>query len=465
MSVKKYKNTLSLLFVFFSTILFLNAQQATISPYTRYGIGQLTGSAFVTQTAMGGIGNAIYVKDRLNYSNPASYSYDTITTFEAGFKAEGTDLKTGSSSLTASGISISYLALGFPIIKTKVGVSIGVLPYSTVGYKVNLIETDPYAGKVQSTFKGDGGLTRFYLGAGYAPFAGLSTKFMASAKYKQYIADHDTTSIQKINKRNSLLSGLSIGCNGSWLFGSIKTQRSVEFLDGTGAYNTRISNSSAHGDFYFNFGMMYTFKMKKDKFFNLGLTGATTTNIKSTYNSLWYNYTSTQGLFETVVDTVQFVFQQTGFTKIPMYYSGGIATGKTGNWLAGIDFTYQDWTKFESSTSNDTLQTSYNVSLGGEWVPNKKGFKFLQKIYYRAGGHYTKTYLNLNTSDIDDYGFSFGFGLPVINKDRIQKAVFNIAFEAGQKGTLKNDLLREQYVRFHIGITINESWFFKRRYE
>src|SRR5437867_4393109 len=114
MSVKKLKKTFSFLSLFLFTTILLNAQRSTVSPYSRYGVGELQPATFVTQTGMGGIGNATYNQDRLNFINPATYSFDTITAFDAGIRGEVSQLKTSSSVQTANGVNISNLAFGFP---------------------------------------------------------------------------------------------------------------------------------------------------------------------------------------------------------------------------------------------------------------------------------------------------------------------------------------------------------------
>jgi hypothetical protein len=465
MSVKKPKKTFSFLFLFLFSSALLNAQRATVSPYSRYGIGELPPLQTVQQAGMGGIGNAVYSGDRVNLINPASYAFDTITTFEAGIKGEISNLEAASNSQTANGINIGYLGFAFPVIKNKWGASLGMMPYSNVGYNINNEAADAQLGSVQYTFKGDGGLSRFYIGNAYAPFSKLEGKFYTSEKYKKLVTDNDTIQIKKHQKHFNALKGLSIGFNASWLFGSINATRSIEFSESPSSYNTRIINTTSLGDVYFNFGLLYTYKMKNEKFFNVGLSGAMSADIGSKFNSFWYNYTSTGGIYETIIDTVQYITDQTGNITIPAYYSGGIGFGKTGKWLLGADFTMQQWSKFKSFSKNDSLNDSYNIALGGEWTPNRKGLRFAEKIQYRLGGHFAKSYVNLKNTDIIDYGISLGFGIPVINKDRIQKATFQLGFEFGQKGTTENNLLRQQYVRFHVGVSLNESWFFKRRYD
>jgi hypothetical protein len=45
------------------------------------------------------------------------------------------------------------------------------------------------------------------------------------------------------------------------------------------------------------------------------------------------------------------------------------------------------------------------------------------------------------------------------------QSMVNIAIEAGQMGTLDDNLIRERYIRVVIGLTFNEVWFQKRRFD
>lgn len=463
---KFFFSALLLLLLLLTNTFSLNAQQhATVSPYSRYGIGILAPSAFVSQTGMGGIGIASYAPERINFSNPASYAYDTITAIEAGIKGELSQLTTATNSQSSNSASISYLAIGFPVIKNKWGASFGVMPYSSVGYHIVAQQTTDPLGKVNYVFQGNGALSRFYLGNAYAPFGKLSQKFYASDHYKKMAADKDTVRIKRITNRNTILKGLSIGFNASWLFGSINQIRAVEFAEAPTTYNTKINSQTSLSGAYLNFGLLYSYISKKQTFFNVGFTGAASTNINTSTNALWYNYTSVGGAFESIADTVQVLTEVESKTTIPVYYSAGIATGKKDKWMIEANYTQQDWKKFKSTVETTPLNTSYTIAIGGEYIPNKKGFNYLQKIQYRLGGHYSKTYVSINNSDVKNLGIAFGFGLPIINKDRIQKATFQLGVEAGQEGTKENNLLRQQFVRFHLGVTLNELWFLKRKYD
>lgn len=440
------------------------AQRGTVSPYSRYGIGELQFTGFVPQIGMGGTGITLHNQDRLNTLNAASYAFDTITTFEAGLKSEVTKLSTTAASQTTNGASLSYLAFGFPVIKNKWGASFGVIPYTAVGYTIIDEQTDPDRGRVDYKFTGDGGLNRFYLGNGFAPFSKAVANFRASAKYRQLVTNRDTTEIRKTEKRLNAIKGISIGVNASWLFGTLNNTRSVEFLESANTNNTRIINKTTFGDIDFNFGLLYALNLKNDYTFDLGLIAGLNSKINSTYNSLWYNYTSTSG-FETAKDTVSITTDLKGQTQLPFSYGAGVGIGKKDKWRIAFDFSTQNWSDYKSFTATDSLSNSFSTALGAEWIPNKNGFNYSNKIQYRFGARYSKSSLTLRNNDIKDMAVTLGFGLPIINKDRIQKATIQIGFEAGQRGTTENNLLKQQYLRFHIGVTMNETWFFKRKYD
>jgi hypothetical protein len=66
----------------------VNAQTATLSPYSRFGPGDMIFTGYAHQQAMGGTSIADYGVGKLNYSNPATYAYDTLTVFEFAFQGE-----------------------------------------------------------------------------------------------------------------------------------------------------------------------------------------------------------------------------------------------------------------------------------------------------------------------------------------------------------------------------------------
>ena len=92
----------------------------------------------------------------------------------------------------------------------------------------------------------------------------------------------------------------------------------------------------------------------------------------------------------------------------------------------------------------------------------------MKKIFYRTGFRYTDTYLELKNTPLKDYAFTFGAGFP-LRKVKVgetySQSIINVGVEIGQCGTTENNLIRERYIKAIIGLTLNDRWFIKRKYE
>ena len=96
--------------------------------------------------------------------------------------------------------------------------------------------------------------------------------------------------------------------------------------------------------------------------------------------------------------------------------------------------------------------------MGGFYIPKYDSYtSFLSRVVYRAGFRYENTGLILNNKSINDYGMTFGLGLPVGVSN------VNIGFEFGKKGTTSNGLIEENYFNLSVGLSLNDIWFVKRK--
>ena len=117
-----------------------HSQSFTNSPYSRFGLGELQYGGFAHNISMGGI-NAALQNDstapfQINTSNPASHASLKLTSFDFGVKSNFRKLETTDKKNTSNQTALSYMALGFPVTKWW-GASFGLLPYSSVGYKIH----------------------------------------------------------------------------------------------------------------------------------------------------------------------------------------------------------------------------------------------------------------------------------------------------------------------------------------
>jgi hypothetical protein len=85
---------------------------------------------------------------------------------------------------------------------------------------------------------------------------------------------------------------------------------------------------------------------------------------------------------------------------------------------------------------------------------------------YQLGFIYEDTYLNVNNTSIKSHAFTFGLGIPIPH-DRATSAFYKVNFagEIGQRGTISNGLVKENYVNFHLSFTLNDRWFQRYKFD
>lgn len=395
----------------------------TISPYSRFGLGDLHFNGFSQNIHLAGLTTPLKSPYNINVKNPASYSSIQLTSFEIAFGT--TYHKSENDSLSENNYTnfLQHIALGFPISK-KWGLSIGLYPYSSVGYSVKETIND-LTSSIEYIYEGDGGLNTFYLGSSV-----------------------------------DIIKGLSLGLNAKYQFGSLEQLISVEF-DTSSIFNNRNITSAFVSDFSYDFGLLYDIPLKNDIDLTLGGTYGPKISLTTQKKQLVYTYSENNG-FEIIKDTILNSSNSSDEIIYPSLYSGGIAIGKKDKWFIGIEYEAQNWSEYQFLGEKDSLINSTRYALGFYFIPNNDAInKLSNRIQYRGGLFYHNSPILLNSTQLKDFGLSFGLGIPL----RKQFSTLNIGFLLGQRGTINNNLIRERYFNINFGVTINDKWFIKRKIE
>ena len=420
------------------------AQNGTSSPYSFYGIGSLKFKGTVENRSMGGL--SIYTDSiHINLRNPASYAGKSLALYgnesrPVKFSVAGshTNLKlssdAGEDRLSSS--TFDYISLAIPI--GRLGVGVGLIPYTSVGYKLETLNDDD---KLNERFSGDGGLNRTYLSLGYL-----------------------------IN------DNFSVGVDFSYNFGNIQNSTIVFDYNSDGElvqYQSRENNRSDLSGLSLNLGLTYRAMISDKLELKSGLTYTPETNLRSrnerSFNTIFINSSNNQ---EFVVNTIEADLESQGLDEtnflLPSKFSLGAGVGQPRIWFVGAEYTFQNTKKFvnELHGSNGTVYTnSSSFSLGGFIIPKYNSFSsYFSRMVYRAGLRFEDTGLNINNTNINEFGISFGVGLPIGSaRDFFSNA--NLGFEIGKRGTTKNNLIQENFFKFHLSLSLNDRWFQKRRYD
>lgn len=423
--------------VVFST--FTQAQQGTSSPYSFYGIGSLKFKGTVENQAMGGI--SVYSDSiHINLRNPASFTGKNLSIYNnearpvkyaIGTSFSSTNLKTSTAKDKADDSSVDYLALVMPT--GKFGIGFGLIPYSSVGYKLQSRDEE---GFLQYRYRGEGSINKVFLGTGY-----------------------------------QLTKNLKIGFDAQYNFGSI-TNTTIAFgYNGDGdllQFQSREVKRSDLSGFTFNFGLAFAKKISQNLEIMATATHSPQANLNSVNQSQFATITIDSQDKEYVITSSEIDLAALGLSdtnlSIPSKTSFGIGIGRPRKWFAGIDYTFLQASDFSNrfvSIDNSSFEDASTLSIGGFFIPKYDSFgSYWKRIVYRAGLRLEQTGLVVNNESINELGISFGVGIPV---GRLFSNA-NVAFEFGQRGTTASNLVQENFFNVNLSLSLNDRWFEKRKF-
>lgn len=427
--MRLYHNTLGaiLLALFVTTSAW--GQNGSNSPLSRYGFGQLADQNLGSNRAMGGIGIGLRDGAQINVNNPASYTaIDSLTfLFETGFSIQNANFSDGVTKMNVKNSSFDYLAMQFRLFR-GMGMSLGFLPYSNVGYSFSSSEKMPAQSiwddpsTVTRSYTGNGGLHQAFIGVGY-----------------------------------QLLPSLAVGVNASYLFGNFTHKVSATFSDAN-IYPLARTYYAEISDIKLDFGAQYTQRLSPKSHLTVGATYSLGKDLNAISS-----YISQQKLNGSVVitDSVQNIRKA---FQLPHTFGIGATWVYDNRLTVGADVLLQKFGDVRIFGEEGALADRLKCSVGAEYLPSPSG-SFFKQLKYRAGAYYSKPYAKVNGQDAaHEYGISAGFAVPIRTWGWMtQTSVINISGEWVRIDPKIKGVLTENYLRLNIGLTFNECWFQKQR--
>lgn len=438
---KGKKRIFSLVALFTITIVTFAQQVGSNSPYGRYGYGSLSNPSTGASEAMGGISYGLRRSQQVNPGNPASYSkLDTLTfVFDIGVSGHYAKYNDGIASQNFYNGNLDYVAMQFPLLR-NMGASIGLLPYSKVGYNYGRGQTTTDL-VYQEIYNGSGGLSQIYGGLAWAP-----------VKY------------------------VSVGMNMGYFFGKIQHTRQLPYIN-----NTTLARSSTNTfsirDIKYDFGVQFTYPIDKERSFTLGAVYTPQIKSKATVYPYDRLIDPNSGQIVQVLQTDTLASQSFQF---PHTFGLG-ATYSNANLLVGIDGTYQLWKNLDYPTSLDGMSNDnrynnrYRINAGAEYTIDPYSRNFFQRIRFRGGFSFANSYNNVyiyndnstpDTGGFKEYGVNIGFGLPFRSDTYTGKvSMVNIGLGYSLLQPDKSYMIKEEVFKITLNMNINEFWFFKRQFD
>ena len=411
---------------------FLNAQSIGNSPYGAYGIGDVKYDNTVDISSMGGISTA-YIWDfnnNFNFRNPAANTNLELTTLKVEgtnennyYRSDFNNIKSNKHSTYLSNISIA-----FPISR-KVKFGMNFQPYSSKTYNI----------LTSGTLQDDAAVTEAH------HFHGEGTLNTVQAAVSYQVSPE-----------------IGIGLRSNFYFGKLYD---IEEVSLTGAeLISGYSNSYRIKSFNFTLGSTYQKKLANDKKITVGATYTfgNTGSMKNVYTNSTYYYLlgETKG-YETIIDQRE----TTDKKFLPQEASLGLGYGKDTKWFFGTQVDFKKGENFNFLGQTLSHQDSYRYSVGGWILPNFNDFRsYFSRVIYRYGAYYETGNLKINGSSPNKFAVTAGVTLPFQKSQINRMNSIDLGVELGKRGTLDNNLIRQNFINLRIGINFADKWFAKRLY-
>ncbi len=399
------------------------SQTGTVSPYSFAGLGEQNFRGTQVTRFMGGLdvySDSIHV----NLNNPAAYGKLKFTTYSLGINYNTNLLSSGDDHTALNGAGIDYLSIGIPT--KRFGFGFGIIPLTSVGYKIESVE-ESENGVFNNQFEGSGGVNQAFFSLGVPIF-------------KEF----------------------RIGITVFYNFGSIDYLRS-QFIEGVDIVTSSDESSKING-------WSYQFSSEFDitLFEQISLSGLFSfqpqANLNSENQRVYFTRSLEKGLIEDF-NEIDLSNQNLDKTEkfLTQTFKIGIGLGQKQKWFMGTQLNLLNFGNFRSEfpiRDNVTYQEARQWIIGGFYIPDYTSLtSYFSRIVYRLGFRTESLGILIDGQSLRMNAISFGFGLPIQGLSNA-----NIGLEIGSSGKNQNGLVAHSTVALRIGLSLNDLWFIKRKY-
>ena len=389
----------------------LSAQNMTSSPFSRFAYGDLNENVPTGYRAMGGVGIGMRNNRAINPSQPASYTAcDTLTfMFDVAASASWSRYRDAGGLKNKANGNLEYVTMQFPLYKRWIAMSVGLLPYSSVGYNISL--SDSTAGGAYhyvTNYYGDGNISEVYGGLSF-----------------------------------NICNWFALGFNVYYMWGDLSRMRSLTFVE-SGLNPTIQDEILSVSSVRLRYGA---------QFFHTW--GAHSINVGAIFESKM-KLNSELVLIETQSEDSIPIYKD-GW-QLPMVWGVGASYKWANRLTIGFDFERQHMASALYNGAEGRwsgLQDKNRYAFGVEYRHNPAGRKYVERMLWRAGVSVQDEYLAAVGAKRISASIGIGFPLWTIG------TVINTTIEYTHRGTPSG--LEDNSLRFTIGASIAENWFFKRK--
>jgi hypothetical protein len=343
----------------------------------------------------------------LNQMNYALWTHIQRTTFTLNVGYQGLESKSPDNTIGSLDGSFQGGFLAIPIAKKKLSIGFGIIPKS-INNQGFVIRDAGIGARAIQTIQSKGTLSEVQLVGAWSPIPDFSLGFFAY-----------------------------------YILGKIRDNTTIDYLDVSYA-DIRVNNE------YHFYGNGPSFGVSGF----LRLTPRLTIGARAKIPTKITVYSQQESI--SAQKTVE-EYQEVTF---PLNLTVGLAWQPFERFVIGGDIDYIDWKTgyLFNGLPLSYMNNNFRVGAGVEFKPSKRRLaSYGNRINYRAGVFFGQMNFLANNEPVNEYGLSFGLGLPISRSF----SRLDIAFQAGKRGDIEINGLSEMFFRLNFSVSASELWFIR----
>lgn len=438
----KLRNAFSL--VLLSTTLSAVAQQQSVSPYSLFGPGWSLPQGNAYQQFLGGASAAERNPWYINPDQPAALSALKYTTLDFGSQWSVSRQADAEHATQNRSGGFNAFGLAVPLPK-RMAIAGSLRPYTVVGYDMQQSGSNADFGSYVQRYSGRGGLN-----------AATATWSWSPLKY------------------------VSVGASARYVFGSADRSTKVYFTDTRFDYSGKVERVML-SDWRWNTGAQLVLPFGLNEF-TAGVQWEPTATLNATRDYAWYSFrTNTEGM-ELPLDTASSVRNAAGTVTLGARQAVGLrwATNRKNAllpaWSIGLHWDQTQVTEYRDFNQNTS---GFYVRPAQTWiahvgivpalaVTSRKLTSYFSQVQYVGSFRSDRTGLEINGVAVNGWSGNIGMAMPVGGRSFIpgdvKVSTLHLGLNFGSIGSVGQGLVREQYLRATVGLTLNDQWFMKAKF-
>ena len=153
-------------------------------------------------------------------------------------------------------------------------------------------------------------------------------------------------------------------------------------------------------------------------------------------------------------------------------YKYGLSLSEDKKWFVGSQYSFAQSENFKNdfiSQGNISYENANSFSFGGFFIPDYSSITdYWKRVVYRVGFRSENTGIKIDRNLLKEKVYSIGASFPLggyYSANNVSGfSNLNIGLEIGSRGVNSKSVVKESFWALRIGLSLNDLWFIKRKY-